>query len=104
MFAARNFHHTALFKWRNRKQDGLPLALFGVLPELPFLDPIIELLFPVKSLMRLSNIGMMTVWKLIRGIEIVAFSEDFCNVRKGSTLFDVQSLNQRPELLPLLPR
>ena len=85
-------------------QDGLPLGLFGVLPELPFLDPVIELLFPVKWLMWLRNTGMMDVGKLIRRIEIVAFSEDFCNVRKGSTLFDVQSLNQRPELLPLLPR
>ena len=45
MFAARNFHYTALFKWLNRMQDGLPLALFGVLPELPFLDPTVEPLY-----------------------------------------------------------
>ena len=46
----------------------------------------------------------MATGGLIRGLEVMVFPENVCNIRKGPTLIDIQSLNQRPELLPFIRR
>jgi hypothetical protein len=47
MFTTRNLHHTTLSKWPNILQNGPPLTLLGVFPQLPFLDPLMNF-FAVK--------------------------------------------------------